>query len=740
MAGAPGESGEAVRHSDVALLRVRRLVLLLAGLTVALYLGGVFHYLRTDQASRLEGLESLARDKVDSAAENVKATLNLFDFALRNARIAVLSGPDELEFQARLIMDTLPEGLVYQLFHVGPDGRAAYSSLGPTPPNYLGDRDYYRLLAATRADEDPLVISNPVLGRLSNKWSVQVARAVYRDGRFAGLVSLAVSPEKWTDTLRHFKIGERDVLALVNSDGGLVLRTAGLGEAYGRKVPPDRPFLSSTDAAGAYDTRGFGDGIERHYAWQRLSTGLIVVAGMSVDEALAEGRRVRHLVLAGAAAGTLGFLAAISGIFHLIGRSAGAARRIEENEARQRAILSTIGDGLAIVSPKGEHLFHNDAYREQFGGPGAHQTHVIVDAAGETLDAARMPGFVAARSGTSIDNLTLGVRLPDGRLRWLIAQARPLFHAGAAYPHGAVQITRDITELRAALEAAQISKLAFEAAGEGIVVTDSDGAMIEVNPAFSRITGYPRQVAMGLKVSILSVAERGSQALAGMLEVVAASGSWEGELPSRRQSGEEFVAFYRISCLADAGGRVSHFVVLLVDCTERKLHDDMVWRQANFDALTGLPNRVLLTDRLAQMLRRSRRAATMVGVLFIDLDRFKPVNDNLGHAAGDELLRQVAHRLLNLFRDEDTCARLGGDEFVILLPELREQGNLERMAQNTVETLSLPYRLDEAFVEIGCSVGLAAYPEDGEDVEALLQFADEAMYRAKARGRGVWSR
>lgn len=166
----------------------------------------------------------------------------------------------------------------------------------------------------------------------------------------------------------------------------------------------------------------------------------------------------------------------------------------------------------------------------------------------------------------------------------------------------------------------------------------------------------------------------------------------------------------------------------------------MVWRQANFDALTGLPNRVLLTDRLAQMLRRSRRAATMVGVLFIDLDRFKPVNDNLGHAAGDELLRQVAHRLLNLFRDEDTCARLGGDEFVILLPELREQGNLERMAQNTVETLSLPYRLDEAFVEIGCSVGLAAYPEDGEDVEALLQFADEAMYRAKARGRGVWSR
>ena len=108
MAGAPGESGEAVRHSDVALLRARRLVLLLAGLTVALYLGGVFHYLRTDQASRLEGLESLARDKVDSAAENVKATLNLFDFALRNARIAVLSGPDELEFQARLIMDTLP--------------------------------------------------------------------------------------------------------------------------------------------------------------------------------------------------------------------------------------------------------------------------------------------------------------------------------------------------------------------------------------------------------------------------------------------------------------------------------------------------------------------------------------------------------------------------------------------------------------------------------------------------------
>ena len=194
MAGAPGESGEAVRHSDVALLRVRRLVLLLAGLTVALYLGGVFHCLRTDQASRLEGLESLARDKVDSAAENVRATLNLFDFALRNARIAVLSGPDELGVPGPAHHGHPARGLVYQLFHVGPDGRAAYSSLGPTPPNYLGDRDYYRLLAATRADEDPLVISNPVLGRLSNKWSVGWRARLSRGGASRGWCRLRYRP------------------------------------------------------------------------------------------------------------------------------------------------------------------------------------------------------------------------------------------------------------------------------------------------------------------------------------------------------------------------------------------------------------------------------------------------------------------------------------------------------------------------------------------------------------------
>lgn len=733
--GGPGRAGSLTR---LPLKRLRKLVLSLAALALVLYCAGVFLYLRSDEARRLAQLELTARDHAASAAENVSATLSLFDFALRSARSAVVSGRPALEFQGRLIMETLPQGLVYQLFYVGPDGRLGYSSLGPAPPNYLADRDYFQTLAATRPDEDPLVVSNPVLGRLTSKWSVQVARAVYREGRFAGLVALAVSPEKWTDTLRHFKLGERDTLALVNADGGLVLRTLALDQAFGKRVPADRPFLKGSDALGGYINRSLVDDIERYYAWQRLPQGLVVIAGLSPDDALAASRSSRNIMLLGAIAGMLGFIAAIFAVLYLIRRSEGAARRVEEAEARQSAVVSAIGDGLVIVSPRGEHLFHNEAYTSQFGGAGADPACSVVDAAGAPLEADRMPGVLAARSGARVDDVTIGVCQPEGEMRWLIGQARPLFLAGAEYPHGAVQITRDITGLRAALEAARIGKLAFEAAGEAILVTEPDGTIIEVNPAFSLMTGYPRAEAPGRNLAELC-SEAGKTALAGMLGVVGVRGSWQGEVQNRRASGEEFVALYRVSALTEPAGQISQYVVLMTDVTDRKRHDERVWHQANFDSLTGLPNRVLLHDRLAQMMSRARRMDGKVGVLFIDLDRFKPVNDALGHAAGDELLRQVAHRLLNLFRDEDTCARLGGDEFVVLLPALREIADLEHMARKAVETLSLPYRLDQEFVEIGCSVGLATYPDDGEGVDSLLDFADAAMYRAKGRGRGVWS-
>lgn len=722
------------------LRRLRGLILMLAGVGLVLYWAGVFFYLRADEARRLEHLKLTAQEQAASAAENVKATLNLFDFALRSARSAVSSGRGALELHGGLVMNALPEGLVYQLFYIGPDGRLAYSSLGPAPPNYLADRDYYQRLAASLPASDPVLVSNPVLGRLTNKWSVQVARAVYREGRFAGVVSLAVSPEKWTDILRHLKMGERDLLALVNSDGGLVLRTLALDQAFGKTVPQDRPFLHGNGTAGGFFGRGFIDQVERYYAWQRLPQGLVVVAGLSVDDALAPGRDAHNIMLAGALSGMLGFIAAILAVLYLVRRSEGAARLLEETEARQSAILSAIGDGLVIVSPSGEHLFHNQAYEAQFGGAGAEPRYPVVDSSGNALAADRLPGLVAAQSGTRVDDATIGVSAPGGETRWLIGQARPLFRSGEARPHGAVQITRDITRLRAALEAARISKVAFDAAGEAILVTDPDGVIIEVNPAFSAITGYTREEALGHGLAQFCASESGRNALAGILSAVAQAGSREGEVATRRASGEEFVAVYRVSSLTDPVGRVSHYVILITDVTDRKRHDEQVWRQANFDSLTGLPNRVLLHDRFAQMISRARRKGGMVGVLFIDLDRFKPVNDTLGHAAGDELLRQVAHRLLNLFREEDTCARLGGDEFVVLLPELREAEDLESMARKVVETLSLPYRLGERFVEIGCSVGLASYPGNGDDVDGLMEFADSAMYRAKASGRGVWSR
>ncbi len=279
----------------------------------------------------------------------------------------------------------------------------------------------------------------------------------------------------------------------------------------------------------------------------------------------------------------------------------------------------------------------------------------------------------------------------------------------------------------------RVNKTVFDAATEGMFVTDAANRILAVNPAFTAITGYTAAEAIGRTPSLLSSGRHDAAFYAAMREALMRDGRWEGELVNRHKNGQLFDEWLKIAAVGEGSDR--RYVALLSDITVKKRREEEMWQRANFDELTGLPNRALLADRMAQAIARSERSGSQLGVLFIDLDRFKPVNDEYGHQAGDELLRQVAGRIGNCLRQEDTVARIGGDEFLALLPAIRDAEAALAIADKVLASLLAPFKVEGRFVEIGASIGVAVYPAHGHGVDELIEHADSAMYAAKAAGR-----
>ncbi|GAB1392090.1 hypothetical protein MASR1M60_02530 [Rhodocyclaceae bacterium] len=274
-----------------------------------------------------------------------------------------------------------------------------------------------------------------------------------------------------------------------------------------------------------------------------------------------------------------------------------------------------------------------------------------------------------------------------------------------------------------------------EAIGEAIMVTDPRGIIKRVNPAFSLITGFGADEVLGQTPRFLNSGHHDPHYFQTMWQHLRDHGYWEGETWNRRKNGEIFPVWQVITALKDSRGELIEFISLFHDITQRKRSEAEIAYRANYDALTGLPNRALLAERLNQALKQARRENTRVAVLFIDLDLFKQVNDTLGHAIGDELLQAVAERMRQCVRETDTIARQGGDEFVVLLVDIDGSSAAGIVAEKIIALLAAPFNLSGNEIHIGASIGITLFPEDGADVETLFRNADLAMYRAKDAGR-----
>ncbi|MGB6242476.1 MAG: EAL domain-containing protein [Castellaniella sp.] len=282
---------------------------------------------------------------------------------------------------------------------------------------------------------------------------------------------------------------------------------------------------------------------------------------------------------------------------------------------------------------------------------------------------------------------------------------------------------------------AELASLVYRNTSEGMLVLDPKGIILDVNPAFVSLRGRSEADVIGRHVRCLNSPCHDREFYRTMWRAVIETGSWQGEHWGQHVNGELYPEWLSINTSFGDDGEVHRRVMIFSNIAEIKQAEAIIWKQANFDRLTDLPNRQMFHDRLEQSIRKAQRSNGRLGLLFLDLDRFKEINDTLGHAMGDDLLKEAARRLSACVRQSDTVARLGGDEFTVLLDDVREPRDVERLTRSILRTLAEPFRLGVETVFISTSIGVTFFPEDATDAESLLNNADQAMYSAKADGR-----
>jgi diguanylate cyclase (GGDEF)-like protein/PAS domain S-box-containing protein len=297
----------------------------------------------------------------------------------------------------------------------------------------------------------------------------------------------------------------------------------------------------------------------------------------------------------------------------------------------------------------------------------------------------------------------------------------------------------DITARKEAEEKLRLSATVIEHIADGVVVLDAQGTIVAVNPAFTLITGYTEAEAVGKDRTLTRSGRHEPAFYEEMWQEQLEKGFWRGELWSLRKNGELYLEFLTVSAVRDPGGATTHYVGVFSDITKAKESQEKLDHLAHHDPLTQLPNRLLFHDRLQHALQRASRVGEQLALLFIDLDRFKNVNDTLGHHIGDELLKQVAKALQDRLREGDTLARLGGDEFIVLLESIDNQYGASLVAEKLVQMFEEPFMVAGHELFVTCSVGISLFPDDASDLNMLIRNADVAMYQAKARGRNGFS-
>ena len=430
-----------------------------------------------------------------------------------------------------------------------------------------------------------------------------------------------------------------------------------------------------------------------------------------------------------------------------------AEQALRESEALQASVLASAACGIVATDPQGLITVFNPGAEMILGYRAAevvgqmtpllwHDRDDVLAVAAARSGQLACPveaGFDAlvanARRSEQVDEREVSMLRKDGRRITARLSVTVMRNAQGALT-GYLGTIVDITEQKKAAVQLSLAAKVFEQGGEGIAITDAACQIVMVNQAFTRITGYSEAEALGQNPRLLASGRHDDAFYQGMWGAIESLGYWQGEIWNRRRDGSVYPEWLSISRVK-LDGATTNYIGTFIDISQHKEAEASIQRLAHFDSLTGLPNRSLLGERVKHDLIRAHRSRESVALMFLDLDRFKNVNDSLGHRIGDQLLIKVAQRLTGAVREEDTVSRLGGDEFIVVLPSTDAAG-AAHVAAKLLEIAAPPYRIEQHELTCTASMGIAMYPADGESFEALSMCADTAMYRAKQRGRNAY--
>lgn len=421
-----------------------------------------------------------------------------------------------------------------------------------------------------------------------------------------------------------------------------------------------------------------------------------------------------------------------------------AAEALSVSETKYRNLLENMDMGVVYLNNAGTIISANQAAEQILGlqldnmmGRALTETcSRIVREDGSVLPHEQHPAMLALRTGKPVDNVVMGL-FNHARQdhTWVMTSSMPEFRPGERQPHQVFMTLTDITQRKLAEEELNLASVIVNNTGEGIIVADQDNKIISVNPAFTILTGFSRQEVFGRKADFLQSKKNAVKINDELHKSRKNRNSWQGEIWHRRKNSDDFPCWTTINQVKDAQGKTTHYVYVVMDITHLKKAQNRLGFLAYHDPLTQLPNRMLLKDRINHSLQNARREGSLVAVLFLDLDRFKIINDTYGHAVGDGLLKEVARRIKNLVRKEDTVSRYAGDEFIVLMEDFLDTKSPARLARKLIETFNDPVEVKGHSLQITTSVGISLFPRDGDDTDGLIKNADAAMYRAKKEGR-----
>jgi diguanylate cyclase (GGDEF)-like protein/PAS domain S-box-containing protein len=718
------------------------------GLLLVVCLGALGAYLAYNLHGEHERIEAVERERLATQSkvieDNLSRQLVAINLALESviAELPFWAGqPDGRERAIRQLKSmeaSMPSVRTFLVLDA--KGIVTLSNREELMGLKVDQREYFQAPLRSLSPKT-FFISSPFKTVMGN-FVINLSRTVVGPhGEFAGVVSAAVDPVDIQTLLNSVRYADDMRSMLVHGDGQIFVSQPALAGVIGKNVSVPGSFLrqhlESKRPVSHFEGIAVSTGDKRFPVLRTIQPAdlamdkpLVVSLSRGWDAMFAHWQRdVRNQLLAYALFGLL----CMAGLFIY------QRQRLQQRMINQRLKLATEAAGVGIweFDLKTRRYHWDLAMFDLFG-----LDPQTVNALNNDWQQLLLPGEllrmkdatrVTIKQGQAFD-LTFQIRRQDGQVRFMRNRA-VLYNDGSNAPSRLIGTTEDVTERKLREADLRVAATAFECQ-ESIMVTDANQLILRVNHAFTELFGYTVQDVLGATPRLLQSGRHDPAFYVAMWDGITRGGAWQGEIWDRRKNGECFPVWLSITAVCSDEGGVTHYVATHTDITLRKAAEEDIKQLAFYDPLTGLPNRRLLQDRLHQAMSQARRERGRLALLFLDLDKFKPVNDAFGHQAGDELLQAVAQRLQACVRESDTVARLGGDEFVLLLPSIEAAQDAMAVAEKIHQAFGQPFALSAGrSVSMTFSTGIAVYPEHANDEKALMRHADEAMYQAKAAGR-----